>query len=83
MQPWQFWHLGEPGKGEVKAICIWTRGLRKFTPTTPTEPGRHPACWLMGPSDTRAEDRSRTYPGVADAWAKQIVEQIKEERMAA
>lgn len=70
IHPWQFW-AGEPGKGEVKAICLWTRGLPQLVPTTPDEPGRHPACWLMGPSDTRARDRSETAPGIAAAWADQ------------
>jgi hypothetical protein len=71
IQPWQFWHLGEPGKGEVKATCLWTRNLPLLVPTTPGESGRIQACWLMGPSDTRAEDRSATYPGIADAMAEQ------------
>lgn len=83
IQPHQFWHLNEYGKGEVKATCFWYRGLRGLVATTPDELGRHPACWLMGPSETRAEDRSRTYPGIADALAQQIVAQIMEQRKAA
>lgn len=70
IQPWQFW-AGEPGKGEVKATCLWLRGLPLLIPTTPEETGRHQACWLMGPSEERATDRSRTYPGIAEAWADQ------------
>ncbi len=83
IQPHQFWHLDEPGKGEVKTTCVWLRGLRPFVPTTPGETGRIQACWLMGPSDTRAEDRSRTYRGIADGVARQIVEQIEWLRMVA
>lgn len=83
IQPHQFWHLNEYGNGEVKTTCLWLRGLRQLVPTTPEEPGRHQACWLMGPSDTRGEDRSRTYPGIADAMARQFVAQISEERIAA
>lgn len=71
IQPWQFWHLNEYGKGEVKATCFYTRELPELVPTTPDEPGRFPACWLMGPSETRARDRAETYPGVADALAEQ------------
>jgi hypothetical protein len=82
IQPHQFWHLNEPGKGEVKQTCLWLRGLRKLVPTTPNETGRHPACWLMGPSDTRAEDRSRTYPGIGDAMAQQFLAQILERKAA-
>lgn len=81
IQPHEYWD-GEFGKGEVKKTCIWTRGLPKLVPTTPDEPGRHQACWLMGPSDTRAEDRSRTYTGIAAAWAMQFAGPV-EERMAA
>ena len=71
IQPWQFWHLDEPGKGEVKTTCLWTRGLPLLVPTTPNETGRHQACWLAPPSETRARDRSETYAGIADAWAAQ------------
>lgn len=71
IQPWQFWHLGEPGKGEVKATCLWLDGFPALVPTTPTETGRHPACWLMPPSADRWKERSRTYPGIADAMAIQ------------
>jgi hypothetical protein len=71
IQPWQFWHLDVPGTGEVKTTCLWLKGLPKLLPTTPDEPGRHQACWLMGPSPTRKRDRSTTYAGIADAMAKQ------------
>jgi hypothetical protein len=71
IQPWQFWHLDEPGTGEVKTTCLWLKGLPKLVPTTPSETGRHQACWLMGPSPTRKRDRSTTYRGIADAMAAQ------------
>jgi len=71
VQPHEFWHLGEPGKGEVKATCFWLDGLPPLVPTTPNEPGRHPACWLQPPGPDRWKDRSRTYPGIADAMGEQ------------
>jgi hypothetical protein len=71
VQPWQFWHLAEPGKGEVKETCFWLDGLDPLVPTTPDEPGRHPACWLQRPSPDRWKLRSRTYDGIADAMAVQ------------
>ena len=71
IQPWQFWHLDEPGKGEVKTTCLWLKNLPPLVPTTPDEPGRHQACWLMGPSPTRKRDRSTTYRGIAAAMAEQ------------
>lgn len=70
IQPHEYWD-GEVGKGEVKTTCLYTRGLPLLVPTTPNETGRFQACWLMGPSDTRAEDRSRTYTGIAAAIANQ------------
>ena len=78
----KFWHLGEAGKGEVKATCFWLDGLDPLEPTTPDEIGRHPACWLQPPSEDRWKDRSRTYPGIADAMGEQFSRQL-EQRMAA
>ena len=69
-QPHQFW-AGEYGKGEVKRTCLWLKNLPKLVPTTPDEPGRHPACWFMPPSPDRWKNRSRTYQGIADAMAEQ------------
>jgi hypothetical protein len=71
IQPWQFWHLDEPGKGEVKTTCLWLKGLPPLVPTTPMEIGRYQACWRMGPSPTRKRDRATTYRGIADAMAAQ------------
>lgn len=70
IQPWQFWHLNEPGTGEVKETCLWLDGLEPLVPTTPDESGRHPACWLAPPSPDRWKVRSRTYDGIADAMAE-------------
>ena len=70
IQPWQFW-AGEPGKGEVKATCLWLKNLPKLVPTTPNETGRIPRVWKMGPSPNRGRERSRTYQGIANAMAEQ------------
>jgi hypothetical protein len=83
IQPHRFWHLDEYGKGEVKATVLYLRGLPRLIPTTPGEPGRHPACWLMGPSETRAADRSRTYRGIADAMADQWGGSVAEQKFYA
>jgi hypothetical protein len=72
IEPYKFWHLDEPGTGEKKkATCLWLHNLPKLVPTTPDEPGRHQACWRMGPSPNRTRERSRTYLGIADAMAEQ------------
>jgi site-specific DNA-cytosine methylase len=64
IQPWQFGH------GEVKATCLWLKGLPKLTPTNIVE-GRHPKVHLMPPGPDRWKERSRTYPGIAAAFAEQ------------
>lgn len=63
IQPWQFGH------GETKATCLWLKGLPKLVPTNVVA-GRDQRIWKMGPSPTRAQDRSRTYSGIAAAMAE-------------
>jgi len=64
IQPWQFGH------GETKATCLWLKNLARLIPTCVVE-GREQRVWRMAPSATRSRDRSRTYPGIADAMATQ------------
>ena len=70
IQPWQF------GEDASKKTCLWLQGLPLLTPTniitklryanqTPSGQNR------LGPSPTRAAERSRTYQGIADAMAEQ------------
>lgn len=73
IQPWQFGHP------EAKATCLWLKNLPKLVPTNVLplpESGR----WnnqtpsgqnKLGPSPTRAKERSRTYVGIAQAMADQ------------
>lgn len=64
IQPWQFGH------GEVKATCLWLRGLSLLKPTNIVS-GREPKVHMMAPSPDRWKDRSRTYEGIAQAMADQ------------
>lgn len=64
IQPWQFGH------GETKATCLWLRGLPPLIPTEIVE-GREQRVWKMAPSADRAKLRSKTFPGIARAMAKQ------------
>jgi len=64
VQPWQFGH------GEVKATCLWLKGLSKLTATSIVQ-GREPRMWKLPPSADRWKIRSQTYQGIADAMAKQ------------
>lgn len=64
IQPWQFGH------GEVKATCLWLKGLPLLQPSNIVE-GREARVHRMAPSPIRGRERSRTYQGVADAMAEQ------------
>ena len=64
VQPWQHGH------GETKATCLWLKNLPIIVPTNVVE-GREQRIWKMGPSPTRAKDRSVTYSGIAKAMADQ------------
>ena len=64
IQPYQFGH------GETKSTCLWLKNLPKLIPTKIVN-GREQKIHLMSPGPNRSRDRSRTYPGVANAMANQ------------
>jgi len=64
IHPWQFGH------GEVKATCLWLKGLPPLVPTNVVD-GREPRVHRMAPSPDRWKERSRTYTGIAAAMAAQ------------
>jgi hypothetical protein len=64
IQPWQF------GDGELKATCLWLKGLPPLVPTRVVA-GRVPRVHLESPGPDRWRNRSRTYPGIAAAMAAQ------------
>jgi len=64
IQPWQFGH------GETKATCLWLKNLSLLKPTNIVE-GREQKMWKMGPSKNRSKLRSKTYQGIAEAFANQ------------
>lgn len=64
IQPWMFGHE------ETKATCLWLKNLPLLKPTQVVE-GREGRIWRMGPSPTRAKERSKTYLGIAKAMADQ------------
>lgn len=76
IQPYQFGHDAS------KSTCLWLKNLPPLKPTEYVEPrivngrkrwGNQTANGQnkLGPSPTRAQDRSRTYQGIADAMAEQ------------
>lgn len=64
VQPWQYGH------GEVKATCLWLKGLPRLNATSIVQ-GREPRMWKLPPSADRWKIRSQTYQGIADAMAQQ------------
>lgn len=64
IQPWMFGH------GETKATCLWLKNLPPLTPTDIVS-GREARIHKMGPSPDRWKERSRTFPGIANAMATQ------------
>lgn len=64
IQPWQFGH------GETKATCLWLKNLPKLVPTNIVD-GREARVHKMPPGPDRWKERSRTYQGIADAFAAQ------------
>lgn len=64
VQPWQFGH------GETKRTGLWLRGLPLLRSTNVVD-GRIQRIWKMPPGPGRAQDRSRTYTGIAEAMAEQ------------
>lgn len=64
IQPWQFGH------GEIKATCLWLRGLPRLVPTDVVD-GREARVHRMPPGPNRWKERSRTLPGIAAAMASQ------------
>ena len=64
IQPWQFGHP------ETKATCLWLKGLPKLTPTDIVE-GRTARVHREPPGADRWKNRSRTYEGIATAFAEQ------------
>jgi hypothetical protein len=64
VQPWQFGH------GETKRTCLWLKNLPKLTPTNIVD-GREARVHRMPPGPNRWRERSRFFPGIADAMADQ------------
>jgi hypothetical protein len=64
IQPWQYGH------GETKATCLWLKNLPLLKPTNIVE-GREARVHKMPPGPNRWKERSRTFQGIADAFAEQ------------
>jgi hypothetical protein len=73
IQPWQFGHK------EMKATCLWLKGLQPLQPTNIVGPPprnvverrKWAKCHQAPPGPNRWKERSRTYEGIAQAMAEQ------------
>jgi hypothetical protein len=72
LQPWMFGH------GETKATCLWLKGFPLLKPTNIVE-GREQRLHYLPPTKNRAELRSKTFPGIANAIGLQYSEYLKGE----
>jgi hypothetical protein len=75
IQPWQFGH------GETKATCLWLKNLPELQPSQQAE-GRVGRVHQLPPSPERWKLRSITYPGIAEAMARQWGDYIREDYLA-
>ena len=73
IQPYEY---GEPYS---KKTCLWLKGLPKLIPTKICSI-REQRVWREPPSKDRWKNRSRTYPGIAEAMANQWGNEEKEAR---
>ena len=64
IQPWMFGH------GETKATCLWLKNLPVLQATNIVE-GRSARVHRLPPGPDRWKERSRTFPGIAEAMAEQ------------
>lgn len=72
IQPWMFGHP------EKKATCLWLKGLSKLVPTNDVSEQMKDLpksvterIHRMPPGSDRWKERSRTYEGIAEAFAEQ------------
>ena len=72
IQPRQFGH------GETKKTCLWLKGIPLLVPTNIVD-GREQRIWKMPPSEDRAKNRAKTFPGIARAMAEQWAGDIRED----
>ena len=75
IQPWMFGHP------ETKATCLW---LKNLPPVMPTDLrfGREQRLHRLPPGPDRAKLRSKTFQGIADAFAEQYGRIITKENAA-
>lgn len=75
VQPWQFGH------GETKRTCLWLKNLPPLVPTNIVE-GREQRVHRMPPGPDRWRERSRFFPGIAQAMAEQWSDHVEQARAA-
>ena len=70
-KPDQIIHPYQFGHAETKTTCLWLKNLPKLIPTKIIKPLVSGVHKFAGNNSLHSLDRSRTYPGIADAMAEQ------------
>lgn len=72
VQPWQFGHDPDGPDNEKKRTCFWLKGLPALEPTgTLDGTNARNSVHYASPGADRATERSRFFPGMAQAMAEQ------------
>lgn len=72
VQPWQFGTDPDGPDNERKRTCLWLRGLPKLTPTGTLDGSTaRDSVHKARPGKDRWKERSRFFPGIANAMAEQ------------
>ncbi|WP_419902087.1 hypothetical protein [Kiloniella sp.] len=72
IQPWQFAKADETEDNVKKKTCLWLKNLPKLTPTGLLDGSTaRDECHKASPGKDRWKERSKFFPGIADAMADQ------------
>lgn len=72
VQPWQFGNDEQGPDNEKKRTCFWLRGLEPLTPTGTLDGSTaRDSVHKASPGKDRWKERSRFFPGIAQAMAEQ------------
>jgi hypothetical protein len=71
VQPWQFGTDPDGPDNEKKRTCLWLRNLPKLVPTGTLDGSDARSSVHLASAKNRGVERSRFFPGIADAMAEQ------------
>ena len=78
IQPWMFGHPYQ------KKTCLWLKGLPNLQPTeicTVRQSSKIPGNWFNHGGNERQQNRAKTFPGIAEAFASQWGGDIRDDKI--